>query len=89
MARSASDRWDFRVDPRADETVRQAAETSNRSLTDFVVSAAVLEAERVLADRTQFALAPQQWAKFQTLLDRSPRDNLGLAELFARPSVFE
>lgn len=81
-------RWDFRVEPDTDRLVRQAAETADRTLTDFVVDAAVLEAERLLADRTHFALGPEAWERFHELLDRPPRDNPGLRKLFAEPSVF-
>jgi uncharacterized protein (DUF1778 family) len=87
MAR-VKERWDFRVESETDRLVRQAAATSQRTLTDFVVDAAVLEAERLLADRTEFALGPQQWERFVELLDRSPRDNPGLERLFSKPSVF-
>jgi uncharacterized protein (DUF1778 family) len=87
MAR-VKERWDFRVEPETDRLVRQAAATSQRTLTDFVVDAAVLEAERALADRTAFALPPEQWERFVALLDRSPRENPGLEKLFSQPSVF-
>jgi uncharacterized protein (DUF1778 family) len=87
MAR-VKERWDFRVEQETDRLVRQAAATSQRTLTDFVVDAAVLEAERLLADRTAFALPPEQWEQFVELLDRSPRDNPGLEKLFSEPSVF-
>ncbi len=87
MAR-VKERWDFRVESETDRLVRQAAATSQRTLTDFVVDAAVLEAERLLADRTEFALGRQQWERFVELLDRSPRDNPGLERLFSKPSVF-
>lgn len=82
------ERWDFRVDPETDQVVRRAAETSERTLTDFVIDAAVLEAERLLADRTQFLLDAEQWERFVELLDRSPRENPGLEKLFSKPSVF-
>jgi uncharacterized protein (DUF1778 family) len=82
------ERWDFRVDPDTDRLVRQAAQAAERTLTDFVVDAAVIEAERLLADRRAFALAPEQWDRFVALLDRSPQDNPGLEKLFSRPSVF-
>lgn len=82
------ERWDFRVDSGTDRLVRQAAETSERTLTDFVVDAAVLEAERLLADRTTFVLPPESWDRFVELLDRSPRTNPGLEKLFSQPSVF-
>lgn len=82
------ERWDFRVASEADQLVRQAAETAERTLTDFVVDAAVVAAERVLADRTQFVLDAERWDRFVELLDRSPQDNPGLEKLFSKPSVF-
>jgi uncharacterized protein (DUF1778 family) len=68
--------------------VRQAAQSAEQTLTNFVVGAAVIEAERLLADRTQFVLEAEQWERFDELLDRSPQDNPGLAKLFSTPSVF-
>lgn len=82
------ERWDFRVAPETDRLVRQAAATAEQTLTDFVVDAAVIEAERLLADRTHFALEAEQWDRFVELLDRSPQDNPGLERLFSRQSVF-
>jgi uncharacterized protein (DUF1778 family) len=82
------ERWDFRVPADTDRLVRQAAETAERTLTDFVVDAAVVEAERVLADRTQFVLATEQWNRFVELLDRPPLEKPGLERLFSKPSVF-
>jgi uncharacterized protein (DUF1778 family) len=82
------ERWDFRVASEADRLVRQAAETADRTLTDFVVDAAVLEAERVLADRTEFVLDSEQWSRFVELLDRPPQDKPGLERLFSKPSIF-
>jgi len=83
-----SERWDFRVAAEADRLVRRAAESANRTLTDFVLDAAVLEAERVLADRRHFELAPEQWARFVEIIDRPPRESPGLKRLFSRPSIF-
>jgi uncharacterized protein (DUF1778 family) len=82
------ERWDFRVASEKDELVRQAAEAADRSLTNFVVDAAVVEAERVLADRTQLVLDADQWESFVELLDRPPQEKPGLEKLFSRPSVF-
>ncbi len=82
------ERWDFRVAAETDRLVRQAAASADRTLTDFVVDAAVIEAERLLADRTHFVLEPDQWNEFVELLDRSPQDNPGLEKLFSQPSVF-
>jgi uncharacterized protein (DUF1778 family) len=52
------------------------------------VDAAVVEAERVLADRTRFVLEADQWERFVELLDRSPQEKPGLEKLFSEPSVF-
>jgi uncharacterized protein (DUF1778 family) len=83
-----NERWDFRVASETDQLVRQAAETAERTLTDFVVDAAVVEAERVLADRTQFVLEAEQWDRFVELLDGPPQTKPGLEKLFSQSSVF-
>ncbi len=85
----ATDRWEFRVEAQADEFVRRAANVSRRTLTDFVVEAAVVAADRVLGDRTHFVVEDVQWTRFVELLDRPPQENPGLTKLFAKPSVFE
>ncbi len=82
------ERWDFRVGSEIDRLVRHAAETADRTLTDFVVDAAVVEAERVLADRAHFVVEPEQWARFVELLERPPQEKPGLEKLFSKPSVF-
>lgn len=46
----------MRVAPQADDLIRRAAETLDLTLSDFVVGAAITEAERVLAARTRFTL---------------------------------
>jgi uncharacterized protein (DUF1778 family) len=85
----ATDRWAFRVAADADALVRRAAEASDRTLTDFVVEAAVVEADRVLGDRTRFVLEEEEWARFVDVLDRAPQESPGLAKLFSKPSVFD
>jgi uncharacterized protein (DUF1778 family) len=82
-------RWTVRVAEPADRVVRAAASVSHRNLTEFVVGAAVGEAERVLGDRTRFVLGEAEWDRFVELLDRSPRSSPGLAKLFATKSAFE
>lgn len=82
-------RWNLRVAADANALVRQAASARHQNLTDFVIEAALGEAERVLADRTSFRLDEARWNEFVDLLERPVRDNPGLDKLFARPSVFE
>jgi len=82
-------RWNLRVAADANTLVRQAALARHQNLTDFVIEAALGEAERVLADRTSFPLDAIRWNEFVDLLDRPVRDNPGLDRLFAKPNVFE
>lgn len=82
-------RWDFRVEPGANELVRKAADLSQSSLTAFVLKAAVIEAERVVADRTRFVLDSSDWQAFTEVLDRPVRRKPALSKLLAEPSVFE
>ena len=82
-------RWNLRVAADANTLVRQAALARHQNLTDFVIEAALGEAERVLADRTSFPLDESHWNEFVALLDRPVRDNPGLERLFAKPNVFE
>jgi uncharacterized protein (DUF1778 family) len=89
MATTKSDRWSFRVATESNELVRQAAQASQRNLSDFVLQAAVIEAQRVLADRTLFRLRRSAWDEFRALLDRPAQANPRLAELFKKPTVFE
>jgi uncharacterized protein (DUF1778 family) len=82
-------RWNLRVAADANTLVRQAAIARHQNLTDFVIEAALGEAERVLADRTSFPLDETRWNAFVDLLDRPVRESPGLDRLFARPNVFE
>lgn len=89
MAVKTTGRWAFRVEPEADQLVRQAAQMSGRSLTDFVKAAAVVEAERVVADRTRFVLNRDQWDAFTRALERPPRPIPAAKRLLTEPSIFE
>lgn len=82
-------RWNLRVEDSEDEIVRAASDLAEKSYSSFVRGAAVSEARRILADRTQFRLEPSQWKEFNALLDRPPRVPAGLRDLFSKPSVFE
>lgn len=81
-------RWNLRIAGEADALVRQAATERRQNLTDFVIGAALIEAERVLADRTRFLLDDAAWAELAALLDQPVQPNPGLERLFSRPSVF-
>lgn len=69
--------------------MRAASKAAETSYSNFIRSAAVSEAQRVLADRTQFPLGPAHWKELTHLLDRPPRVPEGLRRLYSKPSVFE
>lgn len=90
MAASSKElRWNLRVENSEDALVRAASEAAETSYSDFIRTAAVSEAQRVLADRDRFPLPPAEWGKFTQLLQRAPRIPDGLRHLYSKPSVFE
>ena len=84
-----SDRVNLRVAPALKSNLLKAAKASGRSLTDFVLDAAVATADDVLASRTTFVLSPKDWRKFNDLLDAPPRDIPRLRRLFKEKSILE
>lgn len=82
-------RWNVRVEESEDALVRAASDLADTKYSSFVRVAAVAEARRILADRTQFPLGESNWERFTRLLDRPPHVPSGLRKLFSKPSVFE
>lgn len=83
-----SQRINLRASARQERLLRQAAEASDTSLTDFVLGSAVSRAERVLADQRWFIATQSQYQQFLMLLD-DPVPTDKLAALFAREPVFD
>lgn len=88
MPATKSSRINLRVTEHQESVLRRAAETEDSTLSDFVLGSAVEQAEKVLADRRWFEVDSETYAKFVDALDRKPRTEK-LAELFARPAVFD
>lgn len=82
-------RWNVRVEDSEDALVRAASDVAETKVSSFVRGAAVSEARRILADRSQFPLDDAEWEQFADLLERPPRVPAGLRSLFSKPSVFE
>ena len=83
-----SQRLNVRVTERQEKLLRRAAEVTDRSVTDYVLQTASLEAERILTDRRWFVASAAQWQEFDRLLDQPLGDNSRLAQLAGRPSPF-
>lgn len=81
-------RINVRATERQEHLLRRAAEATDRSMTDFILDAASLEAERVLADRRWFIANEDQWAEYTRLLDTPLPSTEKLQKLANRPSPF-
>jgi len=81
-------RINLRASARQEQLLKQAAAATDRTMTDFVLESAVVEAERVLADRRWFLISDEQWDQFQHLLEQPARDLPRLRALLAKASPF-
>ncbi|HLU52306.1 MAG TPA: DUF1778 domain-containing protein [Acidimicrobiia bacterium] len=79
-------RWAFRVKPRSDALVREAATLAGQSITAFVEESAVARAESVIAEYQTMTLTPDEFSRFVEALDEAPVAVPELVELFSRPS---
>ena len=84
-----SERLDLRVSREQKKLLEEAATYSERTVTDFVVQSASVAARDVMANRTRFALSPEDWAAFSEAIDREPRYLPRLAEFLAEPTVLD
>ena len=88
MSTMKTQRLDLRLTKEQDALIRRAAEQDARSISDFVLSTATLEAQRRLADQRIFFMNDEQYARFEEILQASPTDDPKLRKLFERPSPF-
>ena len=88
MSSTKTRRLDLRLTEEQDALIRRAAEQDARSISDLVLSAATLEAQRRLADQRFFMLNEEDHARFEEILEASPTDDPKLRKLFDRPSPF-
>lgn len=81
-------RLQIRIDPRRKQLLERAADATRQNLSSFVLHAAALHAEEVLAERTAIALAPEAAQAFDEALARPARVNERLAAALGRPRRF-
>ena len=82
-------RLNLRTSAQQQQLIRNAAAALDKSVTDFVLESATVNAERVLADRRWFLLSEQAWSDFQDLLDAPVPSAPKLAALLSEPTVFD
>lgn len=88
METKRSQRIAVRATERQENLIKRAAEATDRSMTDFILESASVEAERVLADRRWFLLNDTQWDEFNRLLEEPLSSTNKLKALASRPSPF-
>ena len=86
---SKTERIDVRVSPTAKNTLQMAATQVNKTVSQFLLDAAMTAAAETLEDRRSFVLDGKRWDAFLKILDRPPRIKRKLARLLAERSVLE
>jgi uncharacterized protein (DUF1778 family) len=86
---SKTERIDVRVSPTAKNTLQMAATQVNKTVSQFLLDAAMTAAAETLEDRRSFVLDRKRWDAFLKILDRPPRIKRKLARLLAERSVLE
>ena len=86
--RRRSERIEVRATPEERALIDRAVVASGTDLTGFVVAHLTVAARRVLADRVEFALGPEDTEAWEAINQRPARDLPGLREFMQRPSPF-
>jgi uncharacterized protein (DUF1778 family) len=86
---SKTERIDVRVSPTAKNTLQMAANQVNKTVSQFLLDAAMTAAAETLEDRRSFVLDRRRWDEFLKVLNRPPGIKRKLARLLADRSVLE
>jgi uncharacterized protein (DUF1778 family) len=91
MARRSkrTERLNLRLTRAAKETLQAAATAARKSVSEFVLDAALSEAEERLADRRVFMLDAKSWDAFVAALDAPPCRHARIERLFRESFVFD
>jgi uncharacterized protein (DUF1778 family) len=84
-----SEKLDLRLTPQAKRRLAAAAQSVQRSVSDFVLTSALERADEALADKRVIALEAADWAKFLAALDAPPRPMPRMKRLLNEPGVFD
>ena len=88
MTPAKTRRLDLRTTPHQEALIQQAAAQTDRTVSEFVLSAATCSAERVLAERRSFLLDSQTYEAVEAILDAPLTDTSRFERLWSRPSPF-
>jgi uncharacterized protein (DUF1778 family) len=84
-----TEKLDLRLTPAAKQALRQAAESSRESVSDFVLRSALTRADEILADRRVIKLDDEQWEAFVAALDAPPKPRARLKRLLNEPTILD
>jgi uncharacterized protein (DUF1778 family) len=84
-----SERIDIRTTLRVKRLLQEAAATTNKTVSEFLVDSALTEAAEVLANRRVFFLNEKRWQEFIAALDAPPSPAPRLEKLLREPSLLE
>ena len=89
IAEPKSERIEVRTTPNTKALLQQAAASSHKNVTEFLLDAGISAAEDALSDRRIFRLDDRRWRAFQDVLDRPVTNKPRLARLLAGKSILE
>ncbi len=84
-----SNRLGLRTTPAQAALIQIAAETMQKSVTEFVLSSACEKAEQTLLDQRFFMVDEQTWLQFEEALERPAQKKKGLQSLLAEGAIWE
>ena len=89
ISETESERIEIRTTPSMKALLQHAANSSHKSVSEFLLEAAMNAAEDTVSNRRLFRLDDEQWRAFQDALGRPPTTKPRLARLIAEKSVLK
>ena len=83
-----SGRLGLRTTPIQAALIQHAAEVSQKTITEFVLSSACEKAEQTILDQRLFQIDEQTWKLFEEALERPAQAKTGLKGLIEEPAIW-
>ena len=84
-----SERIDIRTTRTVKRTLQEAAAMSHKTVSEFLLDSALVQAAEVLTDRRLFPLDDEQWEAFLAALDAPSEPMPRLERLLREPGVLD
>jgi uncharacterized protein (DUF1778 family) len=84
LATTKEDRLQVRLNADAKSMLQRAAGYHHKTVSQFVLTTALTEAEKVIREHESIALSTADWKVFCEALDNPPPPNAALREAFAK-----